>query len=197
MKRYDRADLPKEFRKRRIEDVPTTSARQAAQKYLEELETVRDNGMGMFFIGANGTGKSMTMAIVLKGVVDAGYSARWTSLSKLVTLTMDGWFDKEDRFWFEDRYQNVDFLAIDDVGKEYRSRSGASEVVFDNLIRHRSQSMMPILLTSNKTPQEMKMAYGESVVSLLKWRVLIVRMDGKDYRDVLQTRIADFFTKGE
>jgi len=153
------------------------------QEYLANLDNARKQGISIFFYGTNGTGKTFLGVEVLKEALRKGYSAQFTSLGGIIQALTDGWYDAEKRRRYEERIRDVDFLMIDDVGKEMRiSKNGLTEMVFDNLIRYRSFRNKPMILTTNSDIESVENVYGKSIVSLLHGKFIPIRVVGEDYR---------------
>jgi len=152
-------------------------------EYLDNLDNARKRGISIFFYGTNGTGKTFLGVEVLKEALRKGYSAQFTSLGGVIQALTDGWYDAEKRRRYEERIRDVDFLMIDDVGKEMRvSKNGLTEMVFDNLIRYRSFRNKPMILTTNSDIESVENVYGKSIVSLLHGKFIPIRVVGEDYR---------------
>lgn len=152
-------------------------------EYLDNLDNARKHGISIFFYGTNGTGKTFLGVEVLKEALRKGYSAQFTSLGGVIQALTDGWYDAEKRRRYEERIRDVDFLMIDDVGKEMRvSKNGLTEMVFDNLIRYRSFRNKPMILTTNSDIESVENVYGKSIVSLLHGKFIPIRVVGEDYR---------------
>lgn len=152
-------------------------------EYLANMSNARQQGISIFFYGTNGTGKTFLGVEVLKEALRKGYSAQFTSLGGVIQALTDGWYDAEKRRRYEERIRDVDFLMIDDVGKEMRvSKNGLTEMVFDNLIRYRSFRNKPMILTTNSDIESVENAYGKSIVSLLHGKFIPIRVVGEDYR---------------
>ncbi len=152
-------------------------------EYLANLDNARKRGISIFFYGTNGTGKTFLGVEVLKEALRKGYSAQFTSLGGVIQALTDGWYDAEKRRRYEERIRDVDFLMIDDVGKEMRvSKNGLTEMVFDNLIRYRSFRNKPMILTTNSDIESVENVYGKSIVSLLYGKFIPIRVVGEDYR---------------
>ncbi len=152
-------------------------------EYLDNLDNARKRGISIFFYGTNGTGKCFLGVEVLKEALRKGYSAQFTSLGGVIQALTDGWYDAEKRRRYEERIRDVDFLMIDDVGKEMRvSKNGLTEMVFDNLIRYRSFRNKPMILTTNSDIESVENVYGKSIVSLLYGKFIPIRVVGEDYR---------------
>ena len=154
-------------------------------EYIENLETNLASGRGLFFIGANGVGKTYLTTSIMKEAIEQGYTVQFSSLGGLVELFTAGWHSQDEKKRFQRKIRNVNLLAVDDVGKEHRGGSGLSEIIFDNLIRYRVQRKKTTLLTSNQNPKDVKTIYGNSIASLLNECVRIIKVGGDDYRSKL------------
>lgn len=156
-------------------------ALKASAQYLNELEQNKAKGVGILYAGKPGTGKTTLMAIVLKYLARANWTVHMTSLSELVELIKRSWDDKVlvNRI---DHCKHVDFLGLDDLGKEHAGPTGFSAVTFDNLLRFRTQHRLPTLFTTNLDRKEILGRYGESTLSLIEGKTRVVPVQGKDYR---------------
>jgi DNA replication protein DnaC len=163
------------------------------KKYLKNIDNARDKGICLFLHGSNGTGKTFLGIEVLKEAIRNGYSTQFTSLSGVVQTLTDGWYDDKKRRQYEERIRDVDFLMIDDVGKEKRvSKNNLVAMTFDNLIRYRTFRNKPLILTTNSDIKSIKSEYGKSVVSLLLGKFIPVKVYGDDYRKtVLANNVVD------
>jgi len=152
-------------------------------QYMEHLANAKKNGISLFLHGVNGVGKTMLGVEVLKEALRQGYSAQMVSLSGIIQMYSDGWYSAEKREAYDERIRNVDFLMIDDVGKEYRSsKSGLTEVAFDNLIRYRTLRNKPMIITTNSSIEAIENVYGKSLVSLLYGKFIPIKVLGDDFR---------------
>ena len=157
--------------------------------YIAHLKNARHKGIGLFFHGSNGTGKTFLGVEVLKAALREGYTAQFASLGGVIQGLTDGWYSTEKRLLYEKRIRDVDFLMIDDVGKEMRlSKNGLTEMVFDNLIRYRTFRNKPIILTTNSDIGSIENVYGKSIVSLMYGKFIPVRVVGDDYRKKVLSR---------
>ena len=94
--------------------------------------------------------------------------------------------------------RNIDFLGIDDIGKEYRGKTEYIISVFDRILRYRSTWNRPTFLTSNIGPEEIGSVYGNSIASLLYGKFLPLRLMGEDFRRLLQTELqGELFEEGD
>ena len=140
------------------------SATEKIEKYTNKLAMAHKKGIGLFLFGNNGLGKSLSAAVVLKEALRQGYTARWSMLSELLSLSSDGVYDKEAREEFRNEILEVDFLVIDDLGKTFISqKSNFTSVHIDFLFRTRSNHCLPIIATAN-LPRE-KVVGGDDSLS--------------------------------
>lgn len=156
------------------------NAKNEAFLYLQHLKEYKEGGIGLLFAGKVGVGKTTLLAVVLKYLAKANWTAYMTSLSELLEAIKRSW-DTKDTSEI-DRCKQVTFLGIDDLGKEHAGPTGFSAVTFDNLIRYRVQHRLPTLLTTNLDRKEIKSRYGDATLSLIEGKTRIITVNGFDYR---------------
>lgn len=193
-----KAGILEEFWPLSLDDLENESVRNVVKDYIQNLYNARDQGIGLFFHGTNGGGKTMAGVEVLKAALEAGYTAQFASLGGIVQVFADGWTNPASKDKFERRIRDVDFLMIDDVGKEMRvSKSGLIEVVFDNVIRYRTFRNKPLILTTNSDIDAIETTYGKSVISLLRGKFLPVKVVTRDYREEVLSKTVLQRLRGE
>lgn len=166
-------------------------ARRKTVKYLSQLGSMMDQGIGILYVGSYGPGKTTLGMIAMKYLVRARWDVHCTSLGEIIEKIQRSWKnDTGEEGEFLSKCRGRTFLFIDDLGKEHRGQSGFNERVFDNLIRHRIQHRLPTFLTSNLTKEEIRSGYGESVISLLEGKLIPVTVNGEDHRRTVQKKEA-------
>ena len=153
-------------------------------EYIKNLINAKNHGLGVFLYGTQGTGKTYLAIVILKEALRNGFSVRKTSLSQIIMMMTQGWYDDLTRTKFEKEIKNVDFLLIDDIGKEYQAKGDTPLhiVAFDGVIRYRVERQKPTILTSNHPPSELREMLGASITSILSEKVLPVEFSGPDFR---------------
>lgn len=158
-------------------------------EYANNLSNARKNGISLFLWGNFGTGKTLLAVCVLKEAIKQGFTAQMTSLGGIIEVYAEGWSNPSQKENFNRRVKNVDFLLIDDVGKEYRAKNNdLVEVAFDNLIRYRVFRRKPCILTTNTDISKVQTVYGQSLASLLYGKCINVEVKGGDYRKLIQAK---------
>lgn len=163
----------------------SAAQRKALGTYPEMLDEARKRGHGLFLWGPNGTGKSYVAAALCKRARGqfriSAYSVSAFELKeawiKDVPASED--FD-ETRI---ERVQKVQFLVIDDVGKEHRAKnSGFAENQLDALLRHRHKWLLSTVITTNLDPGEFRDIYGVSASDLCREAMMVVPLEGQSLR---------------
>jgi DNA replication protein DnaC len=80
----------------------------------------------------------------------------------------------------------VDFLILDDIGKEYKGvRNQLNPMVnlkFDTMMRERLNKNLVTIGSTNYDIKSLKEVYGESVLSVIYGACKILEIKGKDFR---------------
>lgn len=160
------------------------AAKKAVLKYLSQHRAVRKDGTGLYLHGANGVGKTLLMNASFKWLMEQGYKVQIISLSSLITKFTAGWYDMEEKRALQQTLQRVDFLGIEEIGKEFKSQtSDLAVTVLDNIVRYRSQMLKPIWATSNLEAKKLSDTYSEDIASMLREACIPINVLGEDFRE--------------
>jgi DNA replication protein DnaC len=164
-------------------------------RYRENMESFSQVGLGLFLMGGKGIGKTMLLTLLLKEFIrmgKRGFSIAFNDVTDQITA---GWGPGEEaraaRKAFDDRFIYTDVLLLDDLGKERISANTMTAKHFDNILRNRVQHDRVTLMSSNWGIDQLVVAYGEGVLSLLKEKSLAVSLQGGDFRNGLAERLAE------
>ena len=165
-----------------MQNVPESALKSTYRSYMANLASNYAEGWGLFVYGNNGVGKTYASCALLKEITKAGYSTFCILSDELKLAYIDGSrFDGDNTV--TQRVERVDFLLIEDLGKEYSGRgSGFAELCFENLLRKRSRECRPTIVTTNLTPALFKERYKQSAASLAMECMIAVEMKGDDIR---------------
>ena len=165
-----------------MQNVPESVLKNTYRAYMKNLASNYADGWGLFVYGNNGVGKTYTSCALLKEITKAGYSTFCILSDELKLAYIDGSrFDQDNTV--TQRVERVDFLLIEDLGKEYSGKgSGFAELCFENLLRKRSRECRPTIVTTNLTPALFKERYKQSAASLAMECMIAVEAKGIDIR---------------
>lgn len=164
------------------------AALKTAYQYLGNHYHFVRNGIGVMFIGEFGAGKTMLACLVAKALIRLGYDVFFTTFQGMTQLFTSGWKSEDDKALFERRVVNSDVLVLDDIGKEYRTKTNMSESLFDHVLRQRVLNARPTFITANDDPEALRHGYGSAVISLISERSIVRATTGLDYRPAARDR---------
>ena len=159
----------------------------SVRDWLEAAPRVIPAGQGLVLTGPTGVGKTLLMALTVKALLAQGISATLTSVTEMTDRFAEGWKDETIRRRWRERIEGARVLAIDDLGREW-SRQTLPTQVIETVVRYRTQSCLPTLITTNRDPATFSDAYGPHLVSLLAETAEIVPMHGADLRAKMRER---------
>lgn len=162
---------------------------ETVRKYSQHLKVAREMGMGLLLIGKVGTGKTGLIYLILRRLRELFIVSRVaykkfaaTNIEEMVGIYTQDWYSNEEGREFSESIQKADFLIIDDIGKEFRGKSGLTASVLDSVIRYRINWKLPTIMTSNISLKGLREIYGEALISVMLESVIILNFKGEDYR---------------
>lgn len=166
-----------------------------ALAYLERHKDMVKAGFGLLLHGDYGTGKTLLSVLVAKELVKLGYDVYFATFSQMVDEFTRGWGDNIEKLRFERKVVKSDIFFLDDIGKEFRTKTNLSESTFDHVMRQRALDSRPTFITTNMNMAELKSGYGAAIFSLLTERMVDHHVVGQDYRPVARERALDEINK--
>lgn len=168
----------------------------ALGNYVENHKRYVSRGVGLFFSGDFGVGKTMLANLVLKEFVKLNYRCYATTFSGVVEMFTAGWKSASEQRYFQDRFIGSEVVLLDDVGRELRNKSKLSETTFDDILRRRVQSGRPTFITTNLSLAELEEGYGSAVLSLIREKSIVFDFGTGDYRSKANSRELEEIKKG-
>lgn len=178
---YGGTRIPKRFWGRKLDDyeVGDKSARavQEVGDYIANIHQHKEQGTGLTLVGPPGVGKTLLMSIIGMEAHDAGYSVMYLPIAVYLKwlLNMIQWeqWATAETAWEKLRQDTlavrnkINFLLLDDVGKEYKTDTGFAEHEFDFLVRLRYDLALPTIMTSNLPVHEWSGTYSDAMESFI------------------------------
>ena len=125
-------------------------------RYAENFPEMQKRKKGLLIYGSQGVGKSYGAGCVANHLLLKGYRCIMTSFSRIINAVSGM---REGKQEYIDDLCRYDLLIIDDLSAE-RETEYAEEIVM-NVIETRCVSGLPIIVTTNLTPDELKHTESE------------------------------------
>lgn len=150
-------------------------------QYCRMWRKALKNGYGIMLIGDNGTGKTMFLSFVLTQMIKREASVYYTTLPQLDVDIKRGFRDREVESRLVEMFDS-DFVVIDEVGKEYKSKEAYIKTRFELAVKTRYDNGDPTLFGSNFSMSELSDEYGSSVASMWRGRTKMATLAYGDQR---------------
>lgn len=151
-------------------------------------------GIGLVLVGTKGTGKTMGVSLLAKDLLRTGTDVFVVTFQRFLKTFAEGWIpDGEGRAAqkrFDDRIRNAGLLILDDLGRESGLQNHVVSIL-DDTLRHRVSCLLPTMMTSNRTLEQMGDLYSSNAMSLLEESSIEHVFHGVDYRDKARQRRMD------
>lgn len=146
--------------------------------YFNNLQTNLEQGKGLLLHGPYRSGKSCLASIIVKEVAAHRCDPYWLEAFEV----SDGWFHKDDRYF---KSRSAHLLVVDDLGTEGQSeRRDFPRESIRALFRFRLERMLPIIATTNMTPDELREKYTDKFVALMREFMTPIEVAGMDWTKV-------------
>lgn len=181
--------VPKKFCDKTLDDFKeykgVVEAKRFVKNYIDNLEENLDRGRGIFFCGSNGVGKSFLSCLILKEAYRHRYSCRRVTFSVYVKAYTESWgANKSERDVLEqdllDKYKGVEFLVLEEVGKEIDSK--VVKPILEDLLRYREEQGLATVICCNIELHVFREYYGNSIASLVKGNQTTIKITADDRR---------------
>lgn len=185
--------IPKSFIDTELSDFETKSneslieVKEFISEYLNNLDNNFENNKGLFLCGSNGVGKTMISCIILKEAYKHRYTTRRATFVDYIDRYTKVWSARsiEEKYLFEDElytyYKAVEFLVLEEVGKEIDSKVAAP--ILEDLLRYREDHGLVTIICTNLNVETLSDRYGESCMSLLRGNTVPITIESKDRRN--------------
>lgn len=184
--------VPVNMRTKSMDDFDTFGKRSLADvksfmvDYLSFIDRRYEESKGLFLYGSNGVGKTFIASMVLIEAYRHRYSAKRVSFAEYVQIYTRAWNassveqrEELESQWYTE-YKAVEFLVLEEIGKEIDSKIAAP--ILEDLLRYREDKQLPTIVCTNLDVEMVEERYGISVVSLIQGNMTPILIEGKDKR---------------
>lgn len=162
------------------------------KNYLRKFAEAKESGVGLYLWGSNGTGKTHLMCCAFKELISRKQTVRVFTIDEIVDQFTASWYSPEHKRELNHMLRTVDFLGIDEFGKNVGKDGEAIYLpdmvkrIMESVIHFRVQMKRPIWFSSNTDPKFVREVFSEDIASLLNEAVIDVCVRGEDYRKIVQ-----------
>ena len=185
--------IPKKFHNITIEDFEAfdeelLDVKTYVEEYISDIPTRFNQNRGLLFFGSNGVGKTMLASIIAKECYRNRYSVRRVTFMEYVSQYTRAWGAKTpeeketQESLFYDNFKGVEFLVLEEVGKEIESNINVS--ILEDCLRYREDKGLVTIICTNLSGKNLFERYGASIESLIKGNFTPIKVVGKDRREV-------------
>ena len=137
-----------------------------AKKYAQQSDEKFAAGQGLIFAGGYGTMKTTMAVAILRDWLEKGHRGLFVPMCSLMDnlYTMKA-LNKEEFARYDKRIRSTPLLILDDLGGEDSDKWVNGKV--DSIITERYNKMLPTIITTNMTPEELAKAYSRRIIDRL------------------------------
>lgn len=163
--------------------------KRAAILVAKQLHTTKEIKLGgatftsVLVWGKPGVGKTGLFTPVFQEL-SAGRTSLWISLLDLTNAINDG-YRTDQAYQRLNAARDVDFLFLDDVGDPQRkTATDGMRTSLQAIIWHRHANRLPTIMTSNLSPDALKVHFSDAIYQRMATMALIIEMGGKVLRNL-------------
>jgi len=190
---YKEANIPSEYwdlsMKNFFENDNNKEIKEIIVGICKDIKMFNQSGKGLLFYGGPGTGKSMLGLEVLKQALKHGMTGHYDWFPKIMDVLMSKSFEMDTKKnFYNEMFENKDFLVIDELGKETQDGFGFNKqdiarILEINILKNRGNKTT-ILISNLANIEEIKNQYGVYVDSVIRQNFKTINLEGKDFRNV-------------
>lgn len=153
-------------------------AKDTVEVYLDKWPSFKKNGMGVEFSGKElGVGKTFAATHLGKELIKRGERVFFIPYMELLNA-----HQRKNSDDFMQNLKDVTILILDEViAPITEAQRGFFTIRIEELIRHRTNNNLPVIMTTNLLEEDLFHHYPRSY-SLLEAKQVRIKMEGKDAR---------------
>lgn len=159
-----------------------------AKNYCKNHREVLERGLGIFFHGDVGVGKTHLTACMVNDLSERLQRTLLTNFFEISKEIRKTFSNYQNEAGYIDKVTSIDFLFIDDFGTEIVKRKGEDnflqEKIFE-IVNMRYNNLKPTIFTSNYSLQELVEKRGvlpKTIDRINEMCGAIIKIEGENYR---------------
>lgn len=176
--------IPSDYWDLRFKDLEVdTLYKKIVGSMIDNIDSAIEQGLGLFFTGERGIGKTSLQCEIGKKAVVERYNVYYNIAQNII----------DDRFTEDQlvlkRLKTADLILIDELDKVLMREKSNIPKQIENLLRELLPNKKSIILCTNLNEEEVEERF--EIISLIRRYVKIVPMKGKDYSGKKQKQWMD------
>ena len=157
----------------------------ACKEYAKNIGEHIKKGEGLILQGSYGTMKTTLSVCILREALAQGYSGLFVPMCNLIDnlFTMRS-LSREEWARYEKMIRGTKLLVLDDFGGENTDQGWILSKV-DSIITERYNRMLPIIITTNYSTEDMKGTYSGRLIDRLMSTNRVLSFTGHSHRKQL------------
>jgi len=191
-------NIPPKFHKLTRDDIdPNFIEQNEDMKYIlqydKKLDSAYEKGTGLFICGTNGSGKSFIASLILQHASREGYTGYFILQRDLINTAFEAMYNVAVRDDLEKLITEIDFLVIDEIDKLFVDNDDKVQNLLEALLKKRSYSSKPLIVTSNQLMQDLPHTLGQTIVATFEEDLIEVKLTGNYRPRLKEKRNKEFF----
>lgn len=151
--------------------------------YFKKFVNNFPTGENLLLIGSAGLGKTHISIAIANEIINKGYDVYYTSIENLIsTLESERYGRTKPIFDLKETINQCDLLVIDDLGTEFLTQFGKSEIY--EIINSRILQNKQTIINTNLFMNEIADRYSARISSRLIGNYTSILFEGKDIRQL-------------
>ncbi|WP_050570237.1 ATP-binding protein [Dickeya dadantii] len=153
------------------------------RQFVSEWGQIYENGSSLVMNGRPGTGKTHLAVAIMRALIEQhGIDTYMTTAQRIIRAMRDSWRQGSNRTEYEvlSFYCEKDLLVIDEVGMQHGTDS--ERLLVSEVINTRYERMLPNILISNYTRDEMDGFLGYRAMDRVMESSAVLVFDWESYR---------------
>lgn len=187
-----RRGVPVQYHKHTYEDLDDFNSPERkvvidyVKEYIKDIHQRFEINEGIFLYGSNGVGKSYIASLITLYAYRFRYTSKRCTFAEYIHEYTSLWNIKDSETLeeatglFYHNYKAVEFLVIEEIGKELDTK--LSPTVLEDLLRYREEKKLVTIICTNLTPKDVVERYGNSIGSLIQGNFTPIQLVGADNR---------------
>jgi len=162
------ANVPLRFWDAKFKLIKDQEVREVFEPMLASVHEMVNEGRGLLLCGPLSGGKTALSVVFAKEVIRRGGVVTFIPVDKFMDIVINNVRMKGEDETLMQRIDRSHLVILDDLGTEAFKKMGAGTAMLESLVRQLYNNKASLIVTSNKSVEEIKEDYTPSLFSLIQ-----------------------------